>query len=325
MLTKHWKKVGSLPLAEDVGKWKLYGLDLNDLPIEQEEFSTKLPKERKPNSKFALDEAAVSISRDTSPQRKQPDLFCHEQVFLNVVSSAEKVPIGVAPASSTGIKCLISVSRKKVSGMQNVRAIPLKSPPELPKTCDLLCKEAAEKQGLGHLRQSKDQNEMTMPLHSNHESFARPRAVKHEADSMLQVATKRAKESSTRTKSHSVALTADLGVVIAQLVMLDTHVEATIASKNEIAANTYKLGYLDCMNDASPCFPLKHKDGEQLYLDLPPAQSDQINVVDVEAIEEQVADEVAIEEDNAKCVAANEVRANAEEQATGAVEQMVLI
>ncbi|CAL2241654.1 unnamed protein product [Prunus armeniaca] len=37
-------------------------------------------------------------------------------------------------------------------------------------------------------------------------------------------------------------------LVIAPLVKFDTHVEATKASKHEIVANAYKLGYLDCMN-----------------------------------------------------------------------------
>ncbi|CAL9028357.1 unnamed protein product [Prunus brigantina] len=41
------------------------------------------------------------------------------------------------------------------------------------------------------------------------------------------------------------------------------------------------------------------------------------------AVEEQVADEAAMEEDNAKGGAADEVRENAEEQVAGAVEQMV--
>ncbi|CAL8112939.1 unnamed protein product [Prunus armeniaca] len=240
------------------------------MPAEQEEFSTELPKERKASSKFTCDEATISRSRDSSLSESSRDLFCHEQVFLRGVSSAEKVPMGVAPASSVGIKCLISASSKKVNGMQKVQDIMLKSPPELPKTCDMLCKEAVEKKDLG--RQCH-QNEMTVPLHSNHDSSARPREIKRGADLMLQVVTKRAKESSTQTKSHSVARTTDSGV-------------ATEASKNEIAANAYKLGYLDCMNCASPYFPLEHKDDEQLYLDLPLAQSEQINAMDVEAVEE---------------------------------------
>ncbi|CAL9009864.1 unnamed protein product [Prunus brigantina] len=58
-------------------------------------------------------------------------------------------------------------------------------------------------------------------------------------------------------------------LVIAPLVRFDTHVEATEASKNEVAINAYKLGYLDCRNSASPCCPLEHEDSEQLCLDLP--------------------------------------------------------
>ncbi|BBG99414.1 hypothetical protein Prudu_009100, partial [Prunus dulcis] len=60
------------------------------------------------------------------------------------------------------------------------------------------------------------------------------------------------------------------------LVKFDTHVEATEASKQEIAANAYKLRYLDCQNGASHCYPFEDDD---------------------EAVEEQIADEAAIEED----------------------------
>ncbi|CAL8152416.1 unnamed protein product [Prunus armeniaca] len=74
------------------------------------------------------------------------------------------------------------------------------------------------------------------------------------------------------------------------------------AFKYEIAANAYKLGYLDCMNGSHPCCLLRHED---------------------EAVEEQVASEAVMEEDNAKGVAAEEARADAEEQVVGDVEQIV--
>ncbi|CAL8119229.1 unnamed protein product [Prunus armeniaca] len=109
-------------------------------------------------------------------------------------------------------------------------------------------------------------------------------------------------------------------LVIAPLVKFNTHVEATEASKHEIVANAYKLGYSDCKNSASPCCPLEHKDGKQLYLDLPPAQSEQSNVVDAEAVEEQIADEAAIEEDNSQGGVADKVRPYAKKQAGEAVE-----
>ncbi|CAL9000953.1 unnamed protein product [Prunus brigantina] len=58
------------------------------------------------------------------------------------------------------------------------------------------------------------------------------------------------------------------------LVKFDSYVEATEASKHEIAANVYKLGYLDFQNGASPCYPLEDEYGEQSCLDLPPSQSE---------------------------------------------------
>ncbi|CAL9001826.1 unnamed protein product [Prunus brigantina] len=109
------------------------------------------------------------------------------------------------------------------------------------------------------------------------------------------------------------------------LVKFDTHVEATETSKHEIIANPYKLGYLDCRNGASSCCPLEDDDGEEFYLDLPPVQSEQVNVVDVEAVEEHVTDEAALEEDNARVSAADEPKADAKEQVAKVAEHMVLV
>ena len=89
-----------------------------------------------------------------------------------------------------------------------------------------------------------------------------PRTVKRGADSMLQVAAKRAKESSARAKCPSVARIAGPGVGDTLLVNFGTYVEATEASKHEISANAYKLGYLDCRNGALPCCPLEHEECE---------------------------------------------------------------
>ncbi|CAL2259756.1 unnamed protein product [Prunus armeniaca] len=81
-------------------------------------------------------------------------------------------------------------------------------------------------------------------------------------------------------------------LVISPLIKFDTHVEATEASKHEIVANAYKLGYLDCRNSASPCCPLEHED---------------------EAVEEQIADEAAMEEDNSQDGVADKARPYAKE------------
>ncbi|KAI5321251.1 hypothetical protein L3X38_030322 [Prunus dulcis] len=56
--------------------------------------------------------------------------------------------MGVAPFSSAEIKRLVNANNKKVTSMHNVRDILIKSLPELPKTRDLPCKEAAGKQVL---------------------------------------------------------------------------------------------------------------------------------------------------------------------------------
>ncbi|CAL2259686.1 unnamed protein product [Prunus armeniaca] len=43
LLSEHRKEAGGLPPAEDVERWELHGSDLDDLPIEREKSSTKLP------------------------------------------------------------------------------------------------------------------------------------------------------------------------------------------------------------------------------------------------------------------------------------------
>ena len=79
------------------------------------------------------------------------------------------------------------------------------------------------------------------------------------------------------------------------------------------------------MNSASPCCLLEHEDSEQSCLDLPPAQSEQSNVVDAKAVEEHIADEAAMEEDNSQGGVADMARPDANEQAGEAVEQVVLV
>ncbi|CAL2277592.1 unnamed protein product [Prunus armeniaca] len=53
------------------------------------------------------------------------------------------------------------------------------------------------------------------------------------------------------------------------LIKFDTHVEVAKASKHEIAANAYKLAYLDCRNGVFPCCLIENEDAELLYLDVP--------------------------------------------------------
>ncbi|CAL9010781.1 unnamed protein product [Prunus brigantina] len=43
LLSEHWNEAGGLPPAEDVERWELQGLDLDDLLVEREKSSTKLP------------------------------------------------------------------------------------------------------------------------------------------------------------------------------------------------------------------------------------------------------------------------------------------
>ncbi|CAL8152790.1 unnamed protein product [Prunus armeniaca] len=205
------------------------------------------------------------------------------------------------------------MNSKKINGMQEVRDILLRYPLELPKTHDLPCEEAVEKQGLVacadpriKLRGLYIYLAITTCLQSHEQS----------STELTQCCEFRPRKLKSRPLEQRVLKLRELPIqklVIAPLVKFDTHVEATKASKHEIVANAYKLGYSDCRNSASPCCPLEHEDGKQLYLDLPLAQSEQSNVVGAEAVEEQIADEAAMEEDNSQGGVADKVRPYAKE------------
>ncbi|CAL2226484.1 unnamed protein product [Prunus armeniaca] len=248
LLSEHQKEADGLPPAEDVERWELHGSDLDDLPVEREKSSTKLP---------------------------------HSSTSKSFVrgSFAGNVPMGVA-SSSARIKRLVSTNSKKINGTQEVWDILLRYPLELPKTHDLPCEEAVEKQ------------EITTRLQSHEQS----------STELTQCCEFRPRELKSRLLEQRVLKLRELPIqklVIALLVKFDTHVEATEASKHEIVANAYKLGYLDCRNSAFPCCPLEHED---------------------EAVEEQIADEAAMEEDNSQAGVADKARPYANEYAGEAVE-----
>lgn len=108
LLSEHQREASGLPPAEDVERWNLYGPDQDDLPTEQEESSTELPKKRKASSRSIRDKAANSRSMDESPQRKKPRLpFAKSKSSSKEASSAEKVPMGIVHSSSTQFKRLV--------------------------------------------------------------------------------------------------------------------------------------------------------------------------------------------------------------------------
>lgn len=71
--------------------------------------------------------------------------------------------------------------------------------------------------------------------------------------------------------------------------------------------------------------PIEDEDVEQPYLNMFSAQSEYINDVDVEAVVEQIADEVVVEKDDTRHGEVDKVKADVEEQAIGVVEQMVMV
>ncbi|CAL2276676.1 unnamed protein product [Prunus armeniaca] len=188
LLSEHQKEADGLPPAEDVERWELHGSDLDDLPVEQEKSSTKLPH------------SSTSKSSVMGSRLLGMSLW---ELLLHL------------PGSSTSSARTVRRSmacRRSGTFCSSIRSNCLKP--------------------------------MIYPV----KRMLRSR--------------------------------------------FDTHVEATEASKHEIVANAYKLGYLDCRNSASPCCPLEHED---------------------EAVEEQIADEAAMEEDNSQGGVADKAKPYAKE------------
>ncbi|CAL2246525.1 unnamed protein product [Prunus armeniaca] len=108
------------------------------------------------------------------------------------------------------------------------------------------------------------------------------------------------------------------------LARLHAYHESAEESKSEVAMDAYKLGYLDCTRGYDPFYAIGDEDIEMLYPDLPPAQSEKANAVNIEGAEEQVTKEAVAEEDGAEEDAADEVVADVIDQACGAAESVAV-
>ncbi|CAL2270898.1 unnamed protein product [Prunus armeniaca] len=198
LLSEHQKEADGLPPAEDVERWELHGSDLDDLPVEREKSSTKLPHSSTSKS---------SIRGSRLLGMSLWELLPH--LPGSSASSARTIRRSMACRRS-GTFCSTITTRLQSHEQSST---------ELTQCCEFRPRELKS-----HLLEQRVLKLRELPIQK---------------------------------------------LVIALLVKFDTHVEATEASKHEIVANAYKLGYLDCRNSASPCCPLEHEDGKQLYLDLP--------------------------------------------------------
>ncbi|KAI5323555.1 hypothetical protein L3X38_032627 [Prunus dulcis] len=70
------------------------------------------------------------------------------------------------------------------------------------------------------------------------------------------------------------------------LAKFDAYHKAIERSKSVAVVEAYKLGYLDCKSSAVPCHSIEDEDVELFCPNMPPTQGVHINVVDIEAIEE---------------------------------------
>ena len=89
--------------------------------------------------------------------------------------------------------------------------------------------------------------------------------------------------------------------------------ESAEESRSEATVDAYKLGYMDCINRKDPFFAIGDEDIEMLC-------PEQVNAVDMEGVEEQVAEEAVA--DGAREDAADEAVADVIDQACEAVESV---
>lgn len=59
--------------------------------------------------------------------------------------------------------------------------------------------------------------------------------------------------------------------------------KAAEQSKSVAVLDTYKLGSLDCKSGAAPCYFIEDEDIETFCPNMPPAQSEYINAIDIKA------------------------------------------
>ncbi|CAL9024561.1 unnamed protein product [Prunus brigantina] len=291
----------ALNIPTRIPKWR-WLLNSDDLPTERDESSTKHPEKWKADARSSKDEARTSRARDVSPLRKKPRLPSVVIKFsLKEGSSAEKI-----------------------GGMQNVRGILLKSLTDKLKTCNLPCKESRDEDRTGRtspppnlcnlVKHGADSKSLT-PLEARMAAAKKDRdelekknvdmtsklsveQVRHEIR-MLEI-----KESMSLLKSSLAKKDSELNSSVATLhsckllVEFEAYHKATEQSKSEVAVDVYKLGYMDCKSRVAPCHSIEDEDVETFCLNVPSAQSEQINVVDIEAAEEQVVDKTVAEEDD---------------------------
>ncbi|CAL2264505.1 unnamed protein product [Prunus armeniaca] len=80
------------------------------------------------------------------------------------------------------------------------------------------------------------------------------------------------------------------------LVKFDAYCKAAEQSKSKVVIDPYKQGYLDYKSGVAPYHSIEDKDVELFCLDMLFVQGEQINVMDIEAVEELVADETVTNE-----------------------------
>ncbi|CAL2247869.1 unnamed protein product [Prunus armeniaca] len=194
LLSEYREEDGGLPPAEDVERWKQNGPDPDDLKAE-----VKSPRTQ----------ATSSRARNVSPLRKKPKL-----------PSAEKIQVGVVPASSARVKHLVGADSKKIGGLRNIKDAPLKPLADELGEHDLLRKvvRAQFSSPVERQRDADSGGRCGRSAHSSnrHDPTVESRAVKRGVDSTSQIPlevrlaeARKARESSARTKGPSATSVAD--------------------------------------------------------------------------------------------------------------------
>ncbi|CAL2271150.1 unnamed protein product [Prunus armeniaca] len=231
-----------------------------------------LPPAEDAEVKSPRTQATSSQARNVSPLRKKPKL-----------PSAEKIPVGVVPASSARVKHLVGADSKKIGSMRNIRDASLKPFADELGDHDLLrevaCAQSSspvERQrdadvpsrSSGRLHQSKSGGRCGRSAHlsNRHDPTVESQAVKCGVDSTSQIplevrlaeATK-ARESFARTKGSSATSVADpLEVRLAEATgdagvsdLLKTQFLSSPSSCAELVDQIYQAGDLGAFSSLS--------------------------------------------------------------------------
>ncbi|CAL9013897.1 unnamed protein product [Prunus brigantina] len=156
-----------------------------------------LPPAEDAEVKSPRTQATFSRAKNVSPLRKKPK-----------VPSAEKIPVGVVPASSARVKHLVGADSKKIGGMRNIRDIPLRPLADELGDHDLL-REVVRARSSSPVERQRDADALPQSSGRLHQSKSGVDSTSQIPLEVRLAEARKARESSARTKGSSATSAAD--------------------------------------------------------------------------------------------------------------------